>query len=108
STWASHYFWRCRFGNYGASPRFQEKCPRFDWAPPGVGPPRPRGSAFGLVPGEVPLAAGIISARRNLNPRMKTGSRVADTRLLASNFYIAQLRFFGQPMVMAKKSGRCD
>src|SRR5262249_57595473 len=61
STWASHYFWRCRFGNYGASPRFQEKCPRFDWAPPGVGPPRPRGSAFGLVPGQVPLAARIIS-----------------------------------------------
>ena len=27
STWASHYFWRCRFGNYGASPRFQEKVP---------------------------------------------------------------------------------
>jgi hypothetical protein len=39
---------------------------------------------------------------------MKTGSRVLDARLMASNFYIAQLRFFGQPMVMAKKSGRCD
>src|SRR5262249_30093942 len=71
--------------------------------------PHPRGSAFGLVPGEVPLVAGIISARMPVPyPRMKTGSRVSDTRLMASNFYIAQLRFFGQPMVMAQKSGRCD
>src|SRR5215471_7591277 len=31
--------------------------------------------------------------RRNLNPRMKTGSRVLDARLMASNFFIAQLRF---------------
>src|SRR5262249_44101378 len=48
------------------------------------GPPRPRGSAFGLVPGEV-LAARIISARTPVPyPRMKTGSRVPDARLMAS------------------------
>src|SRR5262249_16086350 len=55
STWASHYFWRCRFGNYGASPRFQGKS-----APASIGPrqawghPRPRGSALGLSPGRGP------------------------------------------------------
>jgi len=38
--------------------------PRFDWAPPGVGcGATPCGSAFVLLPGEVPLVAGIISAR---------------------------------------------
>jgi hypothetical protein len=87
STWASHYFWRCRFGNYGASPRFQGKSapawtgPRQAWCAPHL-----RGSAFGLVPGEV-LAARIISARTPVpNPRMKTGSRVLDARLMASKF----------------------
>ena len=38
--------------------------------------------------------AGIISARMPVPyPRMKSRSRVSDTRLMASNFYIAQLRF---------------
>ena len=40
----------------------QQACRRVGVGPARRGPPRPRGSAFGLVPGEV-LAARIISAR---------------------------------------------
>ena len=82
-------FWLLRKARADLDPRL---------GPARRGPPRPRGSAFGLVAGEV-LAARIISARTpEPYPRMKTG-RVLDIRLVASNFYIAQLRFFGQPMV---------
>ena len=72
STWASHYFWRCRFGNYGASPRFQGKNapaltgPRQAW-----GHPRPRGSAFGVLPGEV--LAKREGAKDHLRPNAIAG-----------------------------------
>jgi len=66
--------------------RPQQPSRRVGVGPARRGPPRPRGSAFGLVPGEV-LAARIISARTPVPyPRMKTGSRVPDARLMASNF----------------------
>ena len=53
--------------------------PRQAWCAPHL-----RGSAFGLVPGEV-LAARIISARTPVPyHRMKTGRRVPDARLMAS------------------------
>jgi len=83
-------------------PAFRKKCPRFDWAPPGVGfceHQRPRGSAFGGPPNLVSPNAGC------LYPRVKTGESLSDARLMANNFYVAQLRFFGPPMVMAQKSG---
>ena len=70
--------------------------PRQAW---GLGAPRPRGSAFGGPPKLVSPNAGC------LYPRMKTGESLSDARLMANNFYIAQLWFFGQPMVMAQKSG---
>src|SRR5262249_61707499 len=60
------------------------------------GPPRPRGSAFGLFPGEG-LAARVISARTpEPYPRMKTGSRVSHTRLLGSEFFTRPSREDGR------------
>jgi hypothetical protein len=58
--------------------------PRRAW-----GHPRPRGSAFGVLPGEV-LAKGrgqrIISARTPVPyPRIKTASRLPDARLRRAN-----------------------
>ena len=64
----------------------RKKCPRLTGPRQAWCAPHLRGSAFGLVPGEV-LAARIISARMPVpNPRMKTGSRVLDARLMASKF----------------------
>src|SRR6516225_11296512 len=73
STWTSHYFWRCRFGNYGASPRFQGKsAPRFDWAPPGVVCATPTGLGIRSCPGRGPRSkdhlrtnAGALSSHED-------------------------------------------
>src|SRR5262249_32927049 len=75
------------------------------WAPPGVASePRPRGSAFGLSPGRGPRfrGAGIISARTPVPyPRMKTGSRALDARLMGSKFCIRPLLGCLPPGVVA-------
>src|SRR5262249_56357507 len=55
STWASHYFWRCRFGNYGHHLAFKEKVPPFNWAPPSVGH-HARGARHSVLSGRGPLS----------------------------------------------------
>jgi hypothetical protein len=39
---------------------------------------------------------------------MKTGSRVPDARLMARNFYIAQLRYFWTTDGYGPEKRRCD
>src|SRR5215831_20003065 len=63
----------------------RKRCPPLTGPRQAWGHPRPRGSAFGVLPGEV-LANGreqrIVSARTPVPyPRTKTGSRVSDARL---------------------------
>src|SRR5262245_37189341 len=74
--------------------------PRQAW-----GHPRPRGSAFGVLPGAV--LAKREGAKDHLRrtpvpyPRMETGSRVPDARLIASKFFRCR---HDQPSATAAKS----
>jgi hypothetical protein len=82
---------------------------RLDGPRPTWGHPRPRGSAFGVLPGEV-LAKGrgqrIISARTPVPyPRMKIGS-LPDARLMASNSGQARRGSHKRPDPSRETAGR--